>query len=315
LVVSPAPLTVTAASASRAYGQTNPVLAGTIIGLVNGDSITAAYSCAATNGSPVGAYSIVPSLVDPNDRQTNYTISLVNGSLTVTQAVAQVTWINPVPIIYGTALSSNQLDAAANVPGGFVYNPTNGVVLNSGTNVLSVVFSPSDTVDYGSATNTVSLIVSNAQLTVMADSTNRPFGQLNPVFEGIITGLTNGDNITATYSTAATNDSPPGAYPIVPTLVDPNDRRTNYTVLLIDGTLTVRLVQASFSSATLVGNQLEMVLSGEAGEDYMLERSTNLIVWSPFITNTANTNGTVIFADTPGTNNSQAVFYRALLAP
>ena len=33
--------------------------------------------------------------------------------------------------------------------------------------------------------------------------------------------------------------SPPGNYPIVPTLIDPNNRQTNYVVTLVNGTLTV----------------------------------------------------------------------------
>jgi hypothetical protein len=70
-----------------------------------------------------------------------------------------ITWANPAPILYGAALSSNQLDATANVAGSFAYNPTNGTVLNPGTNTLSVIFTPTDTNDYTSAADTVSLVV------------------------------------------------------------------------------------------------------------------------------------------------------------
>jgi len=56
--------------------------------LTNGDNITATNNCSATSSSPAGTYSIVPSLVDPNDRQTNYNVTLINGTLTVTQAVS-----------------------------------------------------------------------------------------------------------------------------------------------------------------------------------------------------------------------------------
>ena len=111
-------------------------------GLTNGDNITAAYSCSATTSSPAGTYSIVPSLVDPNNRQTNYTVSLVSGTLTVGQATPIMTWTNPAPMIYGAALTSNQLSATANVPGSFAYNLTNGTVLNAGTNTLSVILTP-----------------------------------------------------------------------------------------------------------------------------------------------------------------------------
>jgi len=76
-------LIVTAANANREYSQTNPMFTGAIVGLTNGDNITATYSCAATNDSPIGTYAIVPGLVDPNNRQTNYTVNLVNGTLTV----------------------------------------------------------------------------------------------------------------------------------------------------------------------------------------------------------------------------------------
>ena len=60
LTVSSVPLTVTANSASRPYGQTNPALTGTIAGVVNGDNITASNSCLATVTSPVGTYPITP---------------------------------------------------------------------------------------------------------------------------------------------------------------------------------------------------------------------------------------------------------------
>jgi uncharacterized repeat protein (TIGR03803 family) len=162
LDVSPALLTVTAASESRAVGLANPVFTGTITGVTNGDDITATYSCSATANSPAGNYLIVPSLVDPNDRQTNYIVNLVDGTLTVGPVTPIITWTSPAPIPYGTALSSNQLDATASVPGSFAYTPPNGTVLSAGTNTLSVVFTPTDTMDYASVTNTVSLVVSPA---------------------------------------------------------------------------------------------------------------------------------------------------------
>jgi 2-methylaconitate cis-trans-isomerase PrpF len=51
--------------------------------LENQDNITATYSCSAASNSAVGSYAIEPGLVDPGDRQTNYTVSLVKGTLTV----------------------------------------------------------------------------------------------------------------------------------------------------------------------------------------------------------------------------------------
>ncbi len=81
-----------------------------------------------------------------------------------------------------------------------------------------------------------------APLTVTANDTSRVYGAANPVFNGSITGIQNGDNITATYATTATISSPVGTYPIVPTLVDPDQKLTNYALTVSNGTLTVTAV-------------------------------------------------------------------------
>ena len=239
LVVSPANLTVTAASFSRPFNTANPTFTGTISGVVSPDNITATYTCSATPATPLGGYAIAPSLVDPNNRHTNYNVNLVNGTLTILQAAPVVTWNNPSQIVYGSALGASQLNAAANVTGNFTYTPVNGSVLNSGSNSLSVVFTPNDSLDYSSVTDFVSVMISPANLTVTADSFSRPFNSANPVFTGNLTGLVNSDNITANYSCNATITSPVGTYPIVPSLVDPANRQTNYTVSLVNGILLV----------------------------------------------------------------------------
>ena len=48
------------------------------------------------------------------------------------------------------------------------------------------------------------LNVTAAALTVAASNASRAYGGTNPVFSGTITGIQNGDNITATYATTAT---------------------------------------------------------------------------------------------------------------
>jgi alpha-L-rhamnosidase len=88
LVVSPAPLIVTATSTSRPYGQNNPVFAGTLNGIVNNDNITATYNCLATASSPVATYPIFPVFNDPNGRLGNYTVTTNDGTLTVTATSA-----------------------------------------------------------------------------------------------------------------------------------------------------------------------------------------------------------------------------------
>ncbi len=88
-------LSVTPASVLRAFGQTNPVLTGTISGVVNGDSISANYSTTATTNSPVGPYAITATLVDPANRGTNYNILINQGILFVTNTSPSVMLTSP----------------------------------------------------------------------------------------------------------------------------------------------------------------------------------------------------------------------------
>ena len=80
LTITPAPLTVTAANAQRVYGAANPIPTGTITGIQNGDNISATYATAATLASPVGAYAIAPTLVDPTGKLGNYKVTLIRAS-------------------------------------------------------------------------------------------------------------------------------------------------------------------------------------------------------------------------------------------
>jgi len=74
---------------------------------------------------------------------------------------------------------------------------------------------------------------------VTASNASKIYGQTNPVLGVAISGVQNGDNLTATNYTAATVGSPAGTYPIIPTLLDPNGRLVNYHVTTNNGTLTV----------------------------------------------------------------------------
>src|SRR5205814_5352839 len=92
LTVTPAVLTVTADDKTKAYGTSNPPLTVRYSGFVNGDTAASlvtppTVSTTATTASGVGAYPITAS----GAASPNYTISYLNGSLTVTPATLIVT--------------------------------------------------------------------------------------------------------------------------------------------------------------------------------------------------------------------------------
>lgn len=107
-------------------------------------------------------------------------IKVASGDGLMTPAI---TWNNPADITYGTALSSTQLNATANVPGSFYYAPAAGTVLSTGYQPLSVTFTPADTNAYRSTTKSVTLLVKSAPASIT-------LGNLTHTYNGVAKAAT-----------------------------------------------------------------------------------------------------------------------------
>jgi hypothetical protein len=141
--------------------------------------------CGPTGSSPIAATADTGALTSAADGSVGTHTFTVNAhdqvgnpspassvTYTVAQATPTITWANPAAITYGTALSSTQLNATANVPGTFVYSPAAGAVLTAGTHTLSVAFTPTDSVDYTTASAQVSLLVTQPLISFLPGSVN-----------------------------------------------------------------------------------------------------------------------------------------------
>jgi MBG domain-containing protein len=94
--------------------------------------------------------------------------------------------------------------------------------------------------NYSVTVNTGTLSVAPAPLAVVADDLTRGQNQPNPAsFTGKVTGVKNGEAITASFSSNAVSGSAPGAYPIVSTLTADAATLKNYAVTVSNGTLTI----------------------------------------------------------------------------
>ena len=90
----------------------------------------------------------------------NYALAEANVPLTVAEIIpASVTWLDPHSISYGTALSTEQLNASSSIPGSFIYAPPAGEVLPAGKHILSVIFTPKDEEKHAKLQANVTLIV------------------------------------------------------------------------------------------------------------------------------------------------------------
>ncbi|NDC35894.1 MAG: hypothetical protein EBZ51_11080, partial [Synechococcaceae bacterium WB9_2_112] len=134
----------------------------------------------------------------------NYNSVSTNISLVVNKATPVLTW-TPSPaagLTYPAPLSSTQLNATSTVAGIWSYNPTNGSVLNAGTNTLVGTFTPTDATNYtsgGTITNTV--VVAKGSNTIT-------FGALPVQYLGDAAfnlTATASSGLTVTYTSSNTN--------------------------------------------------------------------------------------------------------------
>ena len=200
---------------------------------VFGQSVTASYTCS-DGGSGVvlcaasaqgGTISPTPSvsITSPADTSTvgSHTFTAYSQdqvgnpssnsvSYTVVKATPTITWPAPAAISYGTALSSAQLNATANVAGSFLYSPAAGAILPAGSSTLSTTFTPTDATDYASNSASVQLVVNKAGTTTTITSASpnpAPLGQ--PVSIAVsVTGVAKVPAPTGTVTvTANTGES------------------------------------------------------------------------------------------------------------
>lgn len=191
-------------------------------------------------------------------------------TVTAVRANPSIGWVAPAPIPYGTALSSNQLNAIADIPGTFTYTPESGTVLAAGENQLLVAtFTPADTNNFNTISTNVLLTVVPAPLVITADDAIRPYGQTNPLFTASIAGFVNGDAEAVlagelVLSTLADTNSPVGQYNITPAGLS----ATNYAITFVDGTLEVTpvaLVATADNLSKVYGADLPMLTGALVG--------------------------------------------------
>jgi len=239
LTITPAPLTVTVANGTRAYGSPNPGFTSTVTGALNGDTFTNTYSTTATPASPVGTYPIADVLSGP--AAANYSVTMVPGMLTVTAATAVLNIAaNNATRLYGAANPTFTGTITGALNGDtftIVYASTATATSPVGAYPIVPAVSGAALSNYTFSTADGTLTVAPAPLAVTAANAARAYGAANPAFTGTVTGLANGDTVAVTYATTAIVASPAGAYPIVPTVS--GAALSNYTLATANGILTV----------------------------------------------------------------------------
>ena len=171
--------------------------ASSVLGSVSG---TFTYSPAASTVLKAGSGQALSVSFAPVD-SSDYTTATGTTTINVTRVTPTINWADPADITYGTPLSATQLDATASVPGTFTYSPAAGVILDGGSQTLSVSFAPQDGTDYATTVGTTTINVAKATPTLnLTDPGGRFDGN---AFPATVTISGSGGNTTA----AATLDN------------------------------------------------------------------------------------------------------------
>ncbi|MCP2045020.1 MBG domain-containing protein [Pontibacter sp. HSC-36F09] len=239
---------VTPIANSKTYGASDPALEGELEDFLASDKVTASYSRLAGETVVGGPYAITATL-SPADVLSNYEITYNTAEFTITKADLVVT-ADAAEKVYGDANPTftgtitgirNNDDISAS------YTTVAAETSEIGEYDISPLLSGDALTNYTVTSTNGTLTVLKAGLAVVAHDKARIFGVANPVLDGTLTGIKNGDAITAIYNTAADEASNVGTYSITASLVDSNNKLRNYTVSNTSGTLTIIQAPASIA--------------------------------------------------------------------
>ena len=256
--ITPQALTITESNAIKVYGETSASAGFTTSGLVNGETVgsvtlasTGQVATAPVAGSP---YAIVPSNATGGTfTASNYSISYVNGALTVTPAPLTIT-AQDVSKVYGQTPVLSGFDASALVNGetvGSVTLTSTGQVATAGvlgspyaieaSSATGGTFTPSNySISYVNGV----LTVTPAPLTITAQDVSKVYGQ-TAVLNGFdADALLNGETVGFVSMSSegqlelSSEESSP--YAIVPSNARGGSfTPTDYSIRYVSGVLTV----------------------------------------------------------------------------
>ncbi len=221
LVITAAPLTVTANDASRRLNRPDPVFTANFAGLVNGDDESVVtglmFSTTALTSSPEGSYPITVS----GGTAANYALTFQPGTLTIAGFSTLTIAANDARKLYGEA---NPAFSATIT--GFEDGDDDSIV-------SGLLFSTTATQSSGAGTYTISpygasatgyqvefvpgtLTIDRAPLTIIPLNLSRTYGDPNPEIAFNTSGLVNGDTSAVvsglSMNTSATQASNVGNY-------------------------------------------------------------------------------------------------------
>ncbi|MEP7137144.1 MAG: MBG domain-containing protein, partial [Chloroflexota bacterium] len=249
LTVGSSVLTITADNKTITYGDPEPAFTFTYFGFAAGDTpavVDTPPTCSVAGPhTDFGTYPIVCS----GGVDNAYTFSYVAGTLTVNKRALVVTPTDKTKVFGDlfTAFTGTVTGVQAGDVITATYDSTGAPITAAVGNhpITTVLGDPGNRLgNYTVTINPATLTVTQRALTVTPADKTKIYGDVFTLFTGTITGIQNGDLITATYASpgAVTTATVAGSpYTITATLNAPAGVLANYNITLNTGSLTVTL--------------------------------------------------------------------------
>ena len=252
-------VTVTANNLTMVYGDEVPELTYTSEGadLVG----TPSLSCSATSSSPVGTYPIVIT----KGSVTNYNDTYVNGTLTITQKEAALSWSNTAFTYNGT--EQKPTATVSNLVGEDACTVTVSGATNAGNHTSTATALSNANYKLPEA-KTQAFTIAKAALTITAAAKSKVYGADDPALTYMSSGLVGEDAISGALTRTTGEDV--GEYDITQGTLSAGN---NYTIAYTGAKLTITQKEAvlSWSNTAFTYNGTEQkptaTVSNLVGED------------------------------------------------
>ena len=215
LSILPRPVLIYAHDVSRSYGDANPAIGYSVVGLLNGDVVTGALAGPGA-GASVGSYGVTLGSLAASP---NYQLSVMSGTVTVMPRAISIV-ADPMTRYYGEANPTlTYTITGGSLPNGDLLSGalSTGATIGSGVGSYAITLGTlaaagNYVIDFTGGT----LTVAPRPITVIADARQRIYGEANPVLSYTVggLGLVNGDALSGALATGADVRSGVGGYAI-----------------------------------------------------------------------------------------------------
>jgi hypothetical protein len=247
--ITPIAASVTPNAASKAYGDTDPALSGTLSGFLPADNVSAVY------GREVGETVVdspyeISAVLSPAGVLGNYAITYNTADFTITPIAASVT-PNAASKVYGEADPTMSGTLTGFLPAdnvSAVYSRTPGETVAGSPYAISAVLSPAGVIgNYTITYNPANFTITPKAASVTPTAASKVYGAVEPTLSGTLIGFVATDGVSAVYSRTP-GETVAGSPYSISAMLSPAGVLGNYTITYYTADFNITLRAASVSA-------------------------------------------------------------------